>query len=97
MAQVTKDDLRQALRAWEIAREKALLENQRHAAFLKNQQELIRLMRENGWTYAQAKTDVATASNGYSEALQAASKEMDNRCSDYMKLEAEFIEQQQQS
>ncbi|WP_322405061.1 hypothetical protein [Massilia luteola] len=96
MKQITKDDLRQALRAWEIAREKALLETDRHAVFLKNRQEVIRLMRENGWTYAQAVTDVEAVSNDSGKALQAASQEMDDRCNDYMKLEAEWMKQQQQ-
>ncbi|GEM_PF-5107801 len=96
MAQVTKGDLDLALKAWEIAREKALLVNQNWALFLKSQQALIRTMRENGWTYAQAKTDVDAASNVHSEALQAAWKEMDDRCRDYMELEAKFVEQQQQ-
>jgi hypothetical protein len=95
MAQVTKDDLQLALKAWELAREKALILNQNWGVFLKSQQALIRSMLDNGWTYDRAKRDVDDASTVHSEALQASWKEMDDRCQDYLDLEAKFLSQPQ--
>lgn len=86
MAQVTKDDLRAALRAWEIAREKALLENQRNADFLKNQQILIQLLIDGGATAFSAKRDVDQAAAAQLEAFHAAWQEMNDRCREYDEL-----------
>jgi hypothetical protein len=94
MVQVTKDGLRAALRDWEIARERALLQQQGWGTFLKNQQTLIRSMLDNGWTYQRSMQDVSNASSVHSEELQAAGKNMDERCSSYQELEAKFLQQQ---
>lgn len=95
MTQVTRDDLRSALRDWEIARERALLQQQGWGTFLKGQQALIRSMLDNGWTYERAMQDVNNASSVHSEQLQAAGNDMDEKCRAYQELEAKFLQQQQ--
>jgi len=93
MTQVTRDDLDLALKAWEVAREKALLQWQNFGTFLKSQQTLIQSMRDNGWTYERAVREVGEFRNSHSDALQAAWTEMDERAADYMRLEAQFAAQ----
>lgn len=97
MAQVTRDDVSQALRAWEIAREKALLENQRNAVFLKNQQTLIQSLVDGGATAFAAKRDVEQASAAQLAALHVAWQEMDDRNREYSELIEAFRQQQAQS
>lgn len=53
-------------------------------------------MIANGWTFAEAKRDVNSASTFHNEALLAALKEMDERCREYLDLEAKLKAQQQQ-
>ena len=94
MARVTKDDLRQALRSWEIAREKALLENQKNEVFLKKQQSLIKSLIDGGATTFSAGRDVEGALADQLLAFHAAWQEMDDRCREYDELLATFRQQQ---
>jgi len=94
MQQMTKNDLDLALKAWEIAREKALLQQQNFGVFLKSQQNLIQSMRDHGWTYQRAVQEVGAFNKSHSDDLLAAWNEMDARCQDYMDLEAKLQAQQ---
>lgn len=58
------------IEGWEIEREQALLIDQDGAMVLRRQQELIRLIRENGWIYGQAVTDVKDAPAVSGDVLQ---------------------------
>jgi len=96
MKRVTKNDVDTALLLWKEASERAQAEHLAWGALLQGQQTLIRSMIDNGWTYAQAKRDVDNASTVHNEALLTALTEMDERCRQYLELEAALKAQQQQ-
>lgn len=51
-------------------------------------------MIDNGWTFDQARRDVDNASTVHNDALLATLKEMDERCRQYLDLEAQLKAQQ---
>lgn len=97
MARVTKDDLRHALRAWEIAREKVLLAHDDNISFLRKQQGLILSLIDNDTTTFTARRDVDAASADQLLTFHAAWQEMDDCCREYDELLAAFRLQQAQA
>jgi len=102
MALITKEDLRQALKNWEIAREKAALQHDAWGALLKrkheeikhNEDSVMRSMISAGYAYQRTRNNPNTGSTFDNEALLAAMSEMADRERDYLDLKEKFIEQQ---
>jgi len=102
MGQVTKEDLQLALKAWELAREKALAQQDKLGGFLKKKHEQIKLDQEGlarsqistGWSHQMAKRDPDYAATFDHAALTAAVKEMEDRGQAYLDLKEKFIDQQ---
>ncbi len=90
---VTKQDLKAALDAWSIAREKAAQEHDAWGVLLRSHDALIRSMIVNGGTFNQAKRDVQDFSESHNEKLLAAIRDMDEKCREYQTLEAAYKSQ----
>lgn len=90
---VTKADLHAALEAWAVAREKAGREYEAWGNLLKSHKDLIASMRANGWTWAKAQKEFEALSEGHSDALLAAWKDMDQKCAEYKNLAAKLADQ----
>ena len=87
---VSKEQLDQALEAWEVAREKAALEQSAWATVLNSHATLIGSLRSHGHSWGQANTEFGKLSAAHNEAVLAAHQDMDLRCADYQKLAKQF-------
>lgn len=90
---VTKEQLDAALKAWEVARDKALLEQQAWSTLTGSHSDLIASLRKHGHTWAQAEAEFGKFSNAHSDAIQSAWRDMDEKCRHYQELHAKFLAQ----
>lgn len=87
---VTKQELDQALEAWNVARETALHEHDAWHLLNQSHGALIGSLRANGHTWERAQGEFERISSGHSEAYRAALGAMDARCVEYQELRAKF-------
>ena len=103
MANVTTDELKLALKAWEHAREKADLQRDKLGGFLKKQRDPITRWENwlnisaqnmNGLGYQQAKAEPGNAATANLAELQGAIGEMIACRQTFMNLQVAFMAQQ---
>lgn len=83
---VTKEELNAALEAWEVARDRASLEQAAFGVLIQNHAHLIGSLRSHGHSWAQATVEFDKFSKTHQEALIAAWKAMNERCAEYHDL-----------
>ena len=83
---VTKIMLDEALDAWRVARDGAVLEQKAWNDVMRSHGALIESMRENGHTWAQADAEFKKISEEHQKALLDQWKHMDKLCNEYQKL-----------
>jgi hypothetical protein len=102
VAQITKADLQEALRNWEVARENARMQHMKLAAFLEQKKEQIALDREqlnrstpsNGWSHQERihkDPDYATTFDHAAHAT--AMKKIEDLGQTYLELKEKFVNQ----
>jgi hypothetical protein len=84
MRTVTQELLDGLLQAWEVASEKAMLEQAAWAEVIKSHKALIQSLRECGHSWSQAQARYAALSDSHAKALKAAWEDMDVKCTEYM-------------
>lgn len=90
---VTKQELDQALEAWDVARETALREHEAWHLLSRSHGALIDSLRANGHAWVSAQAEFQRISTAHSEAYRAALDAMDTRCVDYQELRAKYDRQ----
>lgn len=88
---VTKEQLDRALEAWQIARDRAILEQKAWGTLTQSHGALISSLRAQGHGWAAAEAEFAKLSEAHREALLADLQAMDERCAEYQKLRAMFL------
>lgn len=91
---ITKQHLDAALKAWEIARDKAFLEQRALSDLTASHGELIASLRKHGHTWSEAETKFELMTSSHREALQLEWRDMDEKCAEYRSLRAKFKMQQ---
>lgn len=82
----TEEDLKNALTAWEVAREKAAYQHAAWGALLQSHKSLITSMRAVGYSWSQAKAEFEALSEGRRDALVASWVDMDEKCREYKEI-----------
>ncbi|KAB0685362.1 hypothetical protein [Burkholderia territorii] len=93
-ATVTKEQLDQALEAWEVAEEKSRLEQLNWGQLSASRQSLITSLRKTGHTLDEAQAQFNRYSEAHRAALVTAWADMDEKCAHYWSLHARFTAQQ---
>jgi hypothetical protein len=88
---VTKEQLDRALEAWQIAKDRAILEQKAWGTLTQNHGALISSLRALGHGWASAEAEFEKLSEAHREALVTAFQAMDERCTEYQKLRATFL------
>jgi hypothetical protein len=91
--QVTKERLDAALKAWEVARERSMLEQQAWGTLTQSHGSLISSLRAHGHNWNQAEAEFEKLSNDHRDRLLSAWADMDRLCGEYQKLHAAFKKQ----
>jgi hypothetical protein len=87
---VTRQELDEALEAWNVARETVLCQHEAWHLLNQSHGALIGSLRENGHTWERAQGEFERMSSGHSEAYRAALAAMDARCAEYQELHAKY-------
>ena len=83
---ITKRQLDAALESWEVARDRALLEQKAWATLTQSHSTIINSLRLHGHAWSQAQTEFEKLSDGHREALAKAWSDMDLKCKEYQAL-----------
>lgn len=87
---ISKQHLDLALNAWEVARDKAVLEQTAFSVLTQSHSTLMASLRKHGHTWTQAEAEFERMSNAHREALLIDWKDMDKKCAEYRDLLVKF-------
>lgn len=90
---ITKEQMDDALSAWEVAMDRSILEQEAFGIATQSHGALIQSLRSHGHTWAKAEAEFQKISEAHRAALLAAWRAMDERCCEYRALLAKFKHQ----